>query len=201
MARGKKDKGDRKATLSYQVVDASDGLGREMYDMLHQLVDEHHSELIGASIALAWATKWKADPDGRLKLGVCKKVNDPERALMGHDFVVILNKDFWTNPTVEDWQRKALLDHELCHAQVKYDPDGEPVEDEKGRKVYRIRKHDVEEFSEIIARHGTYKKNLEDFAKALMRSKQRPLKFEPRGEEEEQPTPSNVGISGAEATH
>jgi hypothetical protein len=35
-----------------------------------------------------------------------------------------------------------------------------------------MRKHDIEEFSEIVRRHGTYKRDLENFARALNQSKQ-----------------------------
>ncbi len=47
--------------------------------------------------------------------------------------------------------------------------------DERGRKCYRMRKHDLEEFSEIVERHGLWKKDLEHFAAALRRTREKPL--------------------------
>jgi hypothetical protein len=41
------------------------------------------------------------------------------------------------------------------------------VRDERSRKCYRVRKHDIEEFSDVVARYGTYKRDLEMFAAAL----------------------------------
>jgi hypothetical protein len=40
--------------------------------------------------------------------------------------------------------------------------------DDLGRRVYAIRPHDVEEFEDVIKRHGTYKRDLERFAAALL---------------------------------
>jgi Putative phage metallopeptidase len=128
-----------------------------------------------ATFALAWCTAWKADVDGRQTLGQCKRASDLDRELAEYDFVILLQKAFWQDISVTDLQRAALLDHELCHAAVAHDKRGEPIEDERGRKVYRLRKHDLEEFAEIAARYGTWKRDLELFAVALRRSPQQAL--------------------------
>jgi hypothetical protein len=145
-----------------------------MYALLSGLVSEHHPHLRHARIALAWHKGWTADVDGRVTLGKCKKASDLDRQLTAFDFVIVLNRHFWTEPTVGEDQRTALLDHELCHAEVVMDGD-EPFKDELGLIVYRIRKHDLEEFSKIVQRYGCYKKDLEQFAAALFRGKDRPL--------------------------
>jgi hypothetical protein len=51
----------------------------------------------------------------------------------------------------------------------------EPKEDPDGRKLYRIRKHDIEEFQAIVVRHGLYKQDLEAFAKEAVKALQSPL--------------------------
>jgi hypothetical protein len=53
---------------------------------------------------------------------------------------------------------------------LKFDSTGEPAYDERGRLVYRTRKHDIEEFAVIVERYGCYKRDLEQFAAALRRS-------------------------------
>jgi hypothetical protein len=156
--------------VNFHVIPRDEPPGPEMYALLNRMIEEHHEHLMYARIALAWATAWKPDVDGRVTLGKCKRVGDPDRELMGLDFVIMLQADFWQSSEVSDAQRAALLDHELSHAEVVYDTDGEPAEDERGRRVYRLRKHDVEEFSSVIRRHGTYKRDLEDFAAALNHS-------------------------------
>ena len=179
MKKAKKSKKPKR--VAYTLLDPEGH--RPMYKAVARLVTEHHRELINANIVLAWCTSWRTDVDGRQTLGMCKKASDLDRELAPYDFVVLLNRDFWTNPTVTDEQRDALLDHELCHATIKLDPEThEPMEDERGRKVYRIRKHDLEEFAEIAARHGCWKRDLERFAVALAQAKQPEL---PLGDEQQ----------------
>lgn len=160
--------GKRKA-VAYQLVKQDTIAGRAMYAMCNDLVEAHHEEITNARIALAWALSWKQDVDGHVKLGQCKKTSDLDRELHPFDFVILLNAEWWQDGRVTDDQRRALLDHELCHATVKLDEDGEPARDALDRVVYRLRKHDIEEFTEIVARHGTYKRDLERFASALRR--------------------------------
>jgi hypothetical protein len=97
------------------------------------------------------------------------RVSDLDRELSAFDFVILLSKDFWRDASEK--QRTALIDHELMHGAVKYDADGEPVIDERGRQVFRTRRHDLEEFSEVVGRHGLYKRDLETFAKAVDRAR------------------------------
>jgi hypothetical protein len=165
--------------ISYELVKPGSTEGKTMYAMLNDLVEQFHEELTNARIALAWNLTWKADVDGHLQLGKLKRASDLDRELAAYDFVVMLNAEFWQDAAVSDAQRRALLDHELCHGAVKVDGDGEPVRDTKDRVVYRTRKHDVEEFSEIVERHGLYKRDLERFASALRRSKQGTLPLGP----------------------
>lgn len=156
--------------VSYELIPRDSAIGERIYPMLEEIIAAHHDHLVDARIALAWATAWKADADGIITLGKCKKASDLDRELMAFDFVILLNRGFWYDLRVKDHQRRALLDHELCHASVKYDEAGDVAVDERGRTVYRIRKHDIEEFSAIVERHGTYKADLERFAQALRRS-------------------------------
>ena len=160
--------------VSYALIHRQSVAGRTLYAMLAELVAEHHPELADASIALAWNLTWKPDADGRVTLGKCKKASELDRELAEFDFVIILRQEFVESGSVSDLQRRALLDHELCHAAVTYDGN-EPKVDERGRTVYRIRKHDIEEFGQIVERYGCYKRDLEAFAAALRRGAERPL--------------------------
>jgi hypothetical protein len=156
--------------VSYELIPRDHVIGAPMYALLDSLVADYHYELSMARIALAWCTSWKADVDGKIVLGKCRKASDLDRELAQFDFIILLSRSFWTDGRVSDKQRTALLDHELCHAALKYDDKGEPVEDERGRLVYRTRKHDIEEFTPIVERHGCYKADLERFAAALRRA-------------------------------
>lgn len=162
-----KKKPAKAKAISYQLIPRETEHGAPMYQLLETLIDKHHEHLVDARIALAWNLSWKPDVDGRVTLGKCKKASDLDRELAPFDFVIMLRREFWQHDSVTDDQRLALLDHELMHAAVKYDDGGQSVVDVRGRTVYRIRKHDIEEFRDIVARHGCYKSDLEEFGKAI----------------------------------
>jgi putative metallopeptidase len=155
--------------VAYKLIPKDSAAGKPMYAMLDRLIEQHHTELTHARIALAWNLSWKPDADGIKKLGKCKKASDLDRELASWDFVIVLSQEFWSDAQVNDSQRKALLDHELEHATVRFDREGEPLRDERGRVVYRMRKHDIEEFRSVIARNGMYKRDLQDFAEIVLR--------------------------------
>lgn len=158
MARPPKPK-----TVSYALIERDTEIGAPMYTLLDELVEKHHEELSEARIALAWNTAWKPDVDGHCVLGKCRKTTDLDRELAAYDFVIILRREFWYHDKVTTTQRTALLDHELTHATVRLDKHGEPVIDERGRQVYRLRTHDIEEFGCIIQRYGLWKHDLRWF--------------------------------------
>jgi hypothetical protein len=167
MRRGMgKPKAPKKVT--YELIrDEPGSLGRHAYGWMRDLIKQYRDDLAEARIALAWCMSWKPDADGRITIGKCRKASDLDRELMEYDFVILLHKGFWLDLKVTDNQRRALLDHELMHAAVKVGENGEPEEDAKGRTVYRIRKHDIEEFADTIRRHGIYRGDLDEFAHAL----------------------------------
>ena len=162
----------RPKTVTYVLIPQETEIGRPMYELLYSIIDEHHDELskTNVRVALAWSLAWKADVDGRITLGKCKKASDLDRELAPFDFVILLNRDFWLNSRVTEIQRRALLDHELMHAAVAYDENGDIKTDDRGRTCYRVRKHDLEEFRDIAARYGCWKSDIESFAIALRRA-------------------------------
>lgn len=159
--------------VSYRLIDAAGDEGQPMYQLLNELVAAHHEDLVEARIALAWCTSWKADVDGIVTLGKCRKASDLDRELSEWDFIILLSREFWRDQMVTDVQRRALLDHELCHAAMSLDEQGEPKVDERGRVVYRVRKHDLEEFTAIAERYGCWKRDLETFNRAINRARQK----------------------------
>lgn len=165
----RKVKGAKK--VSYELIDPKSVVGQPIYKLLRELVKTQHTHLLDARIAIAWCTSWKPDVDGRCILGKCVKASDLHRELAPYDFVILLKKSFWQDLHVTSEQRAALLDHELCHAGVRCDErTGDPIIDERGRKAYRLVKHDVEEFNAIVQRHGIWKRDIEAFFAALNRA-------------------------------
>lgn len=190
MKRGRKAKSPPKPKkVAYRLIEENDFRYAGISKIVRETVHAHHRHLGDAKIALAWHAGYKPDTDGHVVLGKFKRASDLDRQLVDYDFILILNREFWTGPTTTDEQRRALVDHELCHGQVKNGPDGEPLEDELGKVIYRTRKHDVEEFAEIVERHGIYKRDLELFFQAARRAPSLPFK----DKAEEKPTPKRRG--------
>ena len=149
----------------------------EPYKLMAEVRKDYHPDIKEARIALAWRKEWKADKDGRLKLGMCVKASELQKELVEWDFVILINFEVWQSKEWTKEKKMALLDHELTHADESLDKNGEPKVDAKGRRTWRIRSHDVEEFSAIIERHGIWKRDLERFAEAIMKSKQQTIDF------------------------
>ncbi len=169
MSRKKTPRAATARRIGYELIVRDNVAGHPIYALLDEIVFAHHEHLKPARIALAWCLTWQPDVDGRVKLGQCKKSSDLDRELVAFDFVILLRRAFWRDERVSDAQRRALLDHELCHAARQNDKHGDPAVDERGRAVWRIRRHDIEEFSEIVERHGIYSRDLENLAGALRR--------------------------------
>jgi hypothetical protein len=158
--------------INFELIPPMDGIHEpEPYKILREMRDKYHPDLNKARIALAWRKKLKRDQDGHLILGRCVKASDLQRELIDWDFVILLNREVWLDDAFTPEKKRALVDHELCHADAARDKDGFPKRDERDRSVWRTRKHDIEEFRCIVERHGCYKKDLEAFADALLRNR------------------------------
>lgn len=167
--RAKKPKGKKR--VSYELINPDHIVGGPVYNVMNELIEAHHSDLKDARIAMAWCTSWRPDRDGHCILGKCVKSSDLNREMAPFDFVILLFKPWWYDEKTTKEQRAALVDHELCHAAVQFDDrTGEPVYDERGRKTYRIRKHDIEEFSQVVDRHGCWTRDIEFFYAAIIKS-------------------------------
>lgn len=165
--------------VNYELINGKEESGREVYGIIQQAVDQWHPHLEQAKILAAWNTGWKPDKDSKIVLGQCKKASDLSKELAEHDFIILLNKSYWIEFSVA--QRTALIDHELSHAAISKDDEGATKYDDRGRVVYRTRAHDVEDFNAVVRRHGLWKSDLENFAKAIQDSKQAEL-FKAKGD-------------------
>jgi len=119
--------------------------------IVNDLVGKNHDHLAEAKFELLKAHCWDEDEDGIVALAKVKKVTGPFRAMTEADFVMMFN--WQLIPQLSEEERVAIIDHELAHCQVSLDENGEMKRDAKGRPYYRIRKHEFEEFAEIVRRH------------------------------------------------
>ena len=171
----KKVKG--KKPLTYYPIARKKAGGPRVYDILDRLIEAHHPDLkeADARILLAWRKGWRQDADGRLRLAQARKASELDRALAPNDFVILLNQESFQASGFGEDAQAAILDHELMHCAVTRDRDGDIKRDEKNRVMFRLRAHQIEEFTDVFERHGMYNGALEAFAERAVAHSNMPL--------------------------
>lgn len=144
----------------------------EPYRIMEELIKTRRADLADVKIGIAWRAGWRPDADGRRVLGQCRKRGDLDRELDAWDFIILLNEDAW--PTFSDRNKERLIFHELGHAQVVVDTNGQPKRDDRGRLVTRIRKHDIQDFRDVVEIYG-WEEDLQDLAERGIADAARPL--------------------------
>jgi hypothetical protein len=145
----------------------------KLYATMERLWKMHHRQRIGAEgaeckIAMARAFKWKENPDGQMRLGHTRILSELDRQLTGFDVVILLHNCLLSDTKDIVKLQEAIIDHELCHIAIQVDgSDAGPKYDGHERVKYRVRRHDLEEFREIIERHGAYKEDVGEFANTV----------------------------------
>ncbi|MGN8233214.1 putative metallopeptidase [Priestia flexa] len=141
----------------------------EVRQLAEEIIELHHPHLKDAKEVIGYYLR-----DGQSDwAGKCKKCTAFEKHLTKRTFFVFINEDAWRHLSNE--QRVALVDHELCHIRREkeevFDKDKKQVvmdlADKRDSSNWKIREHDVEEFSEIIQRHGLWEQGIESFAVAV----------------------------------
>lgn len=128
----------------------------------------HEKRLKGLSIAYLFRDK-AAVSRGKVIAGMAMRVDDRNRALHGHDAMVEIAKDFYDSVTPA--HREALMDHELAHIEIELDAEHEPkIDADTGRLKVRMRTHDLEEFNEVVERHGAYRERIAAFLAHLKKN-------------------------------
>lgn len=118
---------------------------KSVIELADQVLKRYHEHLEDMNVGILFRDEAPVS-DGHTTLGMAKKVTDEMRAAgLDFHFVIWFAEDTWWDLT--DAQRLALVDHELMHCTVA-------VKD--GQLKPKIRKHDFEEFNEIIERHGLW---------------------------------------------
>lgn len=84
------------------------------------------------------------------------------------DFVITINADYASE--CGDAEFCALVEHELLHCAQARDEWGAPrFNRETGRPIFAMRGHDVEEFTDIVARYGADAAGVRAFVDAASR--------------------------------
>ncbi len=133
-----------------------------------KLIAAHHQHLATVPIRYVWRDK-AARSKGNIVLGKARKISglgahlvhlvrDDEPPDEVEFFVIEIAADVW--PKLNETQRTALVDHELCHLGVEI-----PEQDQERKLV--LRGHDLEEFAAVVQRHGLWRPAVETFHAAV----------------------------------
>src|SRR5213075_2971413 len=118
-----------------------------------KIITSFHPHLRGTRVEFVFRSQAQK-VGGKMRLGSAKKMTGAEALLSTPDvldddaatsegldyFLVTIAHDLWQH--LDDDQRVALVDHELCHCEIETDEDGEPQ--------LSLKAHDVEEFAAVV---------------------------------------------------
>lgn len=151
--------------------------------------DELHEQAFLTSVGVRWAFVFRDEGEwnrgGKMILGtacmpsVTGALSGLFEQLLGDavgywpDFLITLNGAYWEQAT--DLEREILVFHELKHCGQAKDQYGNPkFRKSDGGPVLSMVAHDVEEFSDVVARYGAWKGDLRDFLDAAARGPKKP---------------------------
>lgn len=141
----------------------------EVERIANELIVKHHDHLNRTDVVIKCVFRDPAAKSkGRVVYGKARKVSGLTAYLVGLEhndrlddgepadfFVVEIAHEPWQGLTGR--QRHALVDHELCHLDVELDENG-------GDRKLCTRGHDLEEFTEVVKRHGLWRPTVVQFA-------------------------------------
>ena len=121
----------------------------DVVDVLREVLHDHHTHLRNANIVCLFTSKARKR-NGRVVIASCEAVNETYRYLTDANFIITVFDKAWE--MLADEEKRYIIDHELCHAFIGEDKNGEPV--------YKTVPHDLEEFNEIVERYGLMQRDL-----------------------------------------
>lgn len=143
----------------------------ELEELAAQVIKERRPELSMLSICYLFRGEAAVSND-KVVAGMCIKVDDRNWTIHKHDFLIEIAKDVWDEAS--DLFRDAIMDHELGHCGIRMEGPNEPRIDEKtGRLRVYIIPHDIEEFADVLERHGDYHAALREFLNSFVEFKKK----------------------------
>jgi hypothetical protein len=125
---------------------------RDVLDLASEIIAKYHEHLLDARIGFVFRDRGLRVA-GKMRAAAISRVTAMNEVAGLHlDFLCWISQEDWDQMSAH--QRRALIDHELCHAR------GEPG-------MWAIVGHDVEEFGVIIQRYGLYSTALERISQAM----------------------------------
>ena len=167
----------------------------ELRRLAEQIIDQHHEHLEDAKSLIGFYLRsGSADWAGK-----AKKCTAFERHVTGYLLFVFINAGAWEG--LNQKQQRALMDHELCHFTRTFHQEVNELggwksvwDDANDPDNWGIRDHDVEEFSDVIRRHGLWEQGIEKFAVAVRTADYQASIFDPDVEENSNVTRMNRAV-------
>ena len=120
--------------------------------LVQELVNSYHPDLKDARIGLIFR-ETASISKGVPVIGHVQKTPEIMKVYLDYDFIIWLADDAYSD--LDENQRKALIDHQLCHCTMI---EGVPC----------TVGHDVEEFQAVINRHGLWNSSLLSVANSII---------------------------------
>lgn len=136
----------------------------ELLTLAQEIIARWHSHLQQARIGFVYQDT-ASTRKGRQILASVRLINAHLQAAgLPFDYLVTVAKDEWNQSDHE--RRVTILDHEFCHCAF-----------DREKWVWTTRDHDIQEFREIVARHGLWTRDLRYLGQVLQ--ERLPLEDEP----------------------
>ena len=123
-----------------------------VYKMADELRTKYHIDISDSSIEYVFTDEM--NEKGKTVLGKSRRETDLGKLFSKSDFIILISEPQWGD--LSESQQRAVLDHELCHCAPKFNRDGDFV-------GWTMRPHDLEEFTCVLERHGTYTPDRRNF--------------------------------------
>lgn len=130
----------------------------DVLQMAQELIRLYHPELMEFNIAFVFRSEAGLS-GGKRVLGQASKAPAKFAPFMDLDGLVWLAEDVWYQ--MSETQKKALIDHELCHFIVGMDGS------------FGLRGHDIEEFQAVIDRWGLWDMDLRTIAPSFVAAQEK----------------------------
>lgn len=137
-----------------------------------ELISKYHGHLVNAKIEYCFRIK-KWEKNGKPVPGKTEKTSVFWQELTGIDFCIIVNEQYWHE--LRRFQKEAVLDHLLCFCGFDNEEDG-------GIKYVKA-KPEVEEFADVIRRHGCWTQEMQLIGEAFDERAKPNFANKPREEE------------------
>lgn len=119
------------------------------------LIPNYHAGLHTARILYCFSSDcWTKN--GREVMGKVQKFSGLNEYIAERDFVVLVAMDKWNDLT--EAQRTALVDHLLSRCTGEED-------DDTGEIKWKLTDPEVQEFTDVLFRHGAWHQSLQDFVR------------------------------------